>query len=240
MTETEWLTITSPRRMLEHLAAWVTDRKMRLFGVACCRSIGHLLAHDLLATAVSVAEALADGDVSAGEADLAYLAAAEVDGEQLPGVPPAVGYHAARAAVNLLPPGDLIRVWEDVALAAEGDALARQGAPPEVFDAWAEQTAESGRPLGWVTADAEGRVADILRCHFNPFRTVARGGPWVTPAAVTVARDCYHRRDFSTLPLLADLLEEAGCPEQRVLDHCRSGDEHARGCWAVDLVLGKG
>jgi hypothetical protein len=45
---------------------------------------------------------------------------------------------------------------------------------------------------------------------------------------------------FSALPLLANLLEEAGCPEQSVLDHCRVPGEHARGCWVVDLVLGKG
>jgi hypothetical protein len=83
-------------------------------------------------------------------------------------------------------------------------------------------------------------VAELLRCVFgNPFRPVTPG-PWVTPAAVTVARDCYDRRDVSALPVLADLLEEAGCPEQSVLDHCRGPSEHARGCWAVDLVLGKG
>jgi hypothetical protein len=82
-------------------------------------------------------------------------------------------------------------------------------------------------------------LADLLRCIVgNPFRAIT-GGPWVTPAAVTVAQDIYDRRDFSALPLLADLLEEAGCPEQSVLDHCRRPGEHARGCWAVDLVLGK-
>jgi hypothetical protein len=72
----------------------------------------------------------------------------------------------------------------------------------------------------------------------NPFRPVAPG-PWVTPAAVTSAQDMYDLRDFSTLPVLADLLEEAGCPEQSVLDHCRTPGDHVRGCWVVDLVLGK-
>jgi hypothetical protein len=80
----------------------------------------------------------------------------------------------------------------------------------------------------------------LLRCIFgNPFRPVSPG-PWVKPAAVSVAQDIYDRRDFAALPLLADLLEEAGCPEQSVLDHCRQPGEHARGCWVVDLVLGKG
>jgi hypothetical protein len=60
------------------------------------------------------------------------------------------------------------------------------------------------------------------------------------PTAVTVARDCCDRCDFAALPVLADLLEEAGGPKQSVLDHCRQPGEHARGCWVVDLVLGKG
>jgi hypothetical protein len=83
------------------------------------------------------------------------------------------------------------------------------------------------------------RAVQFLRCVLgNPFRPISLG-PWVTTAAVSVAQDIYDRRDFAALPLLADLLEEAGCPEQSVLDHCRRPGEHARGCWVVDLVLGK-
>jgi hypothetical protein len=43
---------------------------------------------------------------------------------------------------------------------------------------------------------------------------------------------------FEDLPILADALEEAGCTDPRVLDHCRSPGSHARGCWLVDLILG--
>jgi hypothetical protein len=83
------------------------------------------------------------------------------------------------------------------------------------------------------------QLADLCRCVFgNPFRSVSSGS-WITPAAVTIAQDIYARRDFAALPLLADLLEEAGCPEQSVLDHCRHPGPHARGCWVVDLVLDK-
>ena len=41
------------------------------------------------------------------------------------------------------------------------------------------------------------------------------------------------------LAVLADALEEAGCQDQDVLGHCRSGGEHVRGCWVIDLLLGK-
>jgi hypothetical protein len=41
------------------------------------------------------------------------------------------------------------------------------------------------------------------------------------------------------MPVLADALQEAGCEDDEVLAHCRAGGPHARGCWVVDLVLGK-
>jgi hypothetical protein len=41
------------------------------------------------------------------------------------------------------------------------------------------------------------------------------------------------------MPVLADALEEAGCRDADFLGHCRSGGEHVRGCWVVDLLLGK-
>jgi hypothetical protein len=68
-------------------------------------------------------------------------------------------------------------------------------------------------------------------------RTVRAGRG--SPRPPSLSHDIYDRCDFSALPVLTDLLEEAGGPEQSVLDHCRTPGEHARGCWAVDLVLGK-
>jgi hypothetical protein len=42
------------------------------------------------------------------------------------------------------------------------------------------------------------------------------------------------------MPILADALQDAGCDNEEVLDHCRAADGvHVRGCWVVDLVLGK-
>jgi hypothetical protein len=50
----------------------------------------------------------------------------------------------------------------------------------------------------------------------------------------------YYRRDFSAMPILADALKDAGCDNADMLDHCRdTGATHVRGCWVVDLVLGK-
>jgi hypothetical protein len=54
-----------------------------------------------------------------------------------------------------------------------------------------------------------------------------------------MAQAVYDARRFADLPILADALEDAGCGEPSILAHCRSGGEHIRGCWVVDLLLGK-
>jgi hypothetical protein len=58
-------------------------------------------------------------------------------------------------------------------------------------------------------------------------------------AAVGVAQAMYESRDFAAMPILADALEDAGCDSPDVLAHCRGDGPHVRGCWVVDLVLGK-
>jgi hypothetical protein len=63
---------------------------------------------------------------------------------------------------------------------------------------------------------------------------------WRTPQALALARTAYEERRWEDLPLLADALEEAGCTEETVLSHLRGPGPHVRGCWPVDLLLGKG
>jgi hypothetical protein len=82
--------------------------------------------------------------------------------------------------------------------------------------------------------------AALIRDPFgNPFRPVALCPSWLTVGVRALARAIYEDRTFDLLPLLADALEEAGCTNPAVLDHCRDPGEHVRGCWALDLVLGK-
>jgi len=49
----------------------------------------------------------------------------------------------------------------------------------------------------------------------------------------------YSDKTFDQMPILADALEEAGCTSPNILNHCRQPGEHVRGCWVVDLILGK-
>jgi hypothetical protein len=83
----------------------------------------------------------------------------------------------------------------------------------------------------------------------NPFRTVALDSTWLLWKDGTVAqlaRIAYEDRqlpegtlDPARLAALADALEDAGCTDADLLGHLRGPGPHVRGCWAVDLVLGK-
>ena len=88
--------------------------------------------------------------------------------------------------------------------------------------------------------DARTEHARVLRCIFgNPFRPATLDRAWRTPTAVALARGIYDDRAFDRLPILADALQDAGCDNEEVLNHCRGPGPHVRGCWVVDLILGK-
>lgn len=82
--------------------------------------------------------------------------------------------------------------------------------------------------------------ANQLRDIFgNPFHPVAIDPNRLTSTVVSLARSMYESRDFSTMPILSDALQDAGCENEVILNHCRSDGPHVRGCWVVDLLLGK-
>lgn len=90
-------------------------------------------------------------------------------------------------------------------------------------------------PVGVRAARVAGVLRDIVG---NPFRPVVADPAWLTPTAVAVAQGILTERAFDRLPVLADVLQEAGCAEDQLLVHCRSPGSHVLGCWALDLVLG--
>jgi hypothetical protein len=62
---------------------------------------------------------------------------------------------------------------------------------------------------------------------------------WRTDTVLALAQRIYDAREFSTMPILADALQDAGCNCDDILTHCRQPGTHVRGCWVVDLVLEK-
>jgi hypothetical protein len=96
----------------------------------------------------------------------------------------------------------------------------------------------------WGEARAQcGLIHDIFG---NPFRSVSLAAPWLTPVVLKLAQAAYDNRllpsgllDNTGLAILADALEEAGCTDPDILSHLRGPGPHVRGCWPVDLILGK-
>jgi hypothetical protein len=94
----------------------------------------------------------------------------------------------------------------------------------------------------WQEAHQQARTeqATLLRDLVNyPFRPVTFDTAWRTDTAIALAKQMYESRDFGAMPILADALQDAGCDSEDILNHCRGDGPHVRGCWVVDLVLGK-
>jgi hypothetical protein len=203
MTEREWLTCTDPHPMLERLRGWTSDRKLRLFAVACSRRIWTLI--DLLGrNAVEAAENFADGDLGPDEMRAARLACQGAGGQASWYAAATRPEIAARNAARSAQAG----VASNPTLGTEaGELLAQAGLVRDIF----------GNPLCPITLDLS----------------------LLTPTVVNIAQTIYNDRAFDRMPEVADALEEAGCANAEILNHCRSEGPHVRGCWVVDLILGK-
>jgi hypothetical protein len=96
--------------------------------------------------------------------------------------------------------------------------------------------------LGWALAAraVDPWLANLIRDMFgNPFRPVLLDPAWRTATVVALAQAIYDERAFARMPILGDALEDAGCGNVAVLNHCRQPGEHFKGCWLLDLLLGK-
>jgi hypothetical protein len=236
LTEVDWWECTSPEAMERFMRYRVSPRKHRLLGVACCRSVSGLLIRPENLNAVEVAERYADG--LAAESELIAAWGQDPAFERWAGEPPLSEfidtpqtYPAASAghrAASQYPMEAAGQARAAYAYAACGEV---SGDGPDLWDSPSYQEAERSERLRQCAL-----VREILG---NPFRPVAFDPTWRTPQAVAVARTAYDERRWEDLPLLADALEEAGCTDAAILSHCRGPGPHVRGCWVVDLILGK-
>jgi hypothetical protein len=232
MTEAEWLECHDPIPMLEFLKGKASDRKLRLFTVSCCRSIWHLLKDERLQQAVNVAESFADGTASAKELADARGIVREVGG--LPNESTAV---RAVWSTTCNAIGSKAAAGCKAAIAALGRYLS-------ITRSGKEWTVGSAEPLAPVyTADVVEEMmkqAQLLRDIFgNPFGPIALNPSWLNSTVLALAHQMYESRDCSPMPILADALQDAGCDNEEVLHHCRCNGVHVRGCFVLDLLLGK-
>jgi hypothetical protein len=244
MTEKKWLTTTTRlAHMLLVRQVAMDARRLRLFGVACCRRVPQWTDDERLAAGLTAAEAFADGRLTAAELESARQPIEE----------------RYRAFLADRPRGRILKRLR-VELLALGSCLHTMYPEQPYHAAQAANSCLDWRDLlgDEVLAELRELFPRLLRdIYGNPFRPVAFSPSWRTDTAVTLARQMYESRDFSAMPILADALQDAGCDSAEILTHCRETGEgslprrrrgaspsvqkqtHVRGCWVVDLVLGK-
>ena len=218
MTEAEWLGCHDLDALLAFHRGRLSGRKRRLLLCGYCRCRWPLLTDQRSRAAVEAAERFADGAATPGELAAARAAAAAAHAE-------------AQRAADIAAWCD--RRWPDLieATSRAAAAAAATSADPAI----------PGR--GQTPALEQALLVALLRdVAGNPFHPAAAAAPWLARgerAAARVARAVYDERAFDRLPVLADALEEGGCDNEAILAHCRSGAPHARGCWVIDLLLGR-
>ena len=204
MTEYDWLTSSDPDAMLSFLrdSGKVGERKLRLFGLACCRRVWHWLTDERSRRAVEVAEQFTN---VVGPA------------EHVTGV------------------AEVMLSWDK----AGADALPFLSQPYQFATGYAKWAVTTTGEQGRRAAEREAQAALLRDIFGNPFRLVTLHPPCLTEEVVALARDIYDSQSFDKTPTLAAALEQVGCDDAAVLDHLAAPGEHVRGCFAVDLVLGR-
>jgi hypothetical protein len=227
--EVKWLTATSPLSMLNFLAATgrASQRKVRLFAVACCRSIWGWIEEGPGRRAVEVAELHADGRADDAELEAARHAA-DPNGRDLH------GWRLAAAAA----------AWLAAMPAASHPTPNLDAATVSGFVGSCEVV------LGFELGDAERccLLRDLVCNPCHPLPSIAPAVlAWNGRLVPRLARSAYEERalpsghlDAARLAVLADALQDAGCTDAALVSHLRTPGPHLRGCWAVDSLLDKG
>ncbi len=251
LSEDEWLSSDDPGPMLHYLQQHrlVTKapggrRKLRLFCVACCRAVWDQM-DDRSRSVVEVSEQFADGEARKTE----LSAAREAATQDCHAINQELGTMVRAAAYRSY---DALQIRQSITSAAWLTAWLQNAGRGAQTVALSTQIIRRSLALGGAAGPEASTAlheeasfqADLVRCIFgNPFRPVAVDASWSLwngGTVVRLARMIYDDRAFDRMPVLADALEEAGCAEQAILSHCRSVAGHARGCWTVDALLGRG
>jgi hypothetical protein len=231
MSEEEWLRATGAQTLLSVAARRVTERKSRLVVCACARLVSPFFLAVAAPTIIEAAERRAGQQPTTDEIIRVWECSAE---DRLRShfclariMEALVTRNAHEAAGHAI--RNCLDLQEEVAQSAVGESLACL-----VRDIFGNEGEETLLKLSGTVF-----LASLVRDIFgNPFRPVEFSA-WRTDAAVALARPMYESRDFGAMPILADALQEAGCDNADVLNHCRDATAtHFRGCWVVDGVLG--
>jgi hypothetical protein len=204
---------------LEEQEGGISERKRLLFGLACLRRVEDVLDDTRCRHCLDLVERRADGLALAAELQEARKAAAQARRER---GEDGAEWSMATTALDYLARG---RVYDVCRYAAS---------------AYAEEHCSADRPWAGLQKSEKAHQCALLRDLFgDPLQPGRVALAWRTPDALALAQAVYDGKAFDRLPILGDALEEAGCSDASVLGHCRDEGEHVKGCWVVDLVLGK-
>ncbi|HVS36989.1 MAG TPA: hypothetical protein VMS17_15620 [Gemmataceae bacterium] len=239
MTEEEWLRCEDPRPRADYLFDRANARKLRLWACACGREVIPLYENPLIGEVLNRFESVAEGNQSREEQQrpLSQLQWAAEE-EQ------AAGFYRAVAGIAHSQWIEMVKGYEGHFALGLLHLTAAQADSACPTAEWEGPTDPPTDP-NWrsIYSAARGRQSALARDIFgNPFRPVAVDPAWLAwndGAIRRMAQAIYDNGAFNRLPLLADALEDAGCTDADILGHCRGGGEHVRGCWVVDLLLGK-
>jgi hypothetical protein len=229
------------------------DRKFRLFACACCRRIWDRIPEPCNRDAVVAVEDFLEGRLPAAALEAAFVASSAVEWkEDGSGRRSEPGYWAikylGRGFYKMTAAASALLVASQVLFLAD-EGYGRE-AGHEFNCCYYAGNGVVLRSFRWpepIPASVEAECATqaaLLRCILgNPCRPAPTLDPdwlrWKDGMVARLARGIYDDRAFDRLPILADALEDAGCHDTAILDHCRQPGPHVRGCWVVDLLLGK-
>ena len=243
MTEEEWLTVNAPDDLLTFLESKGHVRKLRLLAIASCRAAWEQIPESHSREAILVAEQHVEGMATDAELGKVVSIAHRLRRKrhhydwavyETVRFPKGSQYFYASSVIDRL-------AW------AAASAIAPNPSATMIIHFANGETVNEYPPanadrIAWDSAfqqHHQGSVTLLRDIFGNPFRPVAADPAWLTPTVQSIAAAIYEYRAFDRLPILADALEEAGCTNADVLLHCRQPGEHVRGCWVVDLMLGK-
>ncbi|QJW95627.1 hypothetical protein [Frigoriglobus tundricola] len=207
----DWARCVDPEILLDFVGSRLSDRKLRLFGCACFRRVWDHLASPDVKRIVELAESYADGLETRERLRETLKRAIELEAR----LPQQIG-----------------KVRELVV--EEANWAAREGSKEAV----AERSVRAMFPPD-IWREERRAQCEILRDLVgDPFAEPIDFSRWRSDRTVGIARQAYDEYRFDALPILADALADEDCDHQFVLAHCRSGQQHFRGCWVVDGLLG--
>jgi hypothetical protein len=244
MTASEWWSATDSLPVIDWLFfdTFATDRKFRLFAAACCHRVESRIHVPEVLAALACVEQFADGVVPGSQALAICHKAVQAYQDRWSGIPETTAEaDVCRAVIsalsdtaNLPHPFHRSREWYD----SEDDLPYAYWAASEAAEAASGEGVVSG------AAEMSERFAQAHLLHdiFGPlpFRDIAVAPSWLTADVRLLAKGIYDAKAFDRMPILADALQDAGCDSPDILDHCRAANwEHVRGCWVIDLLLGR-